>query len=267
VHPPTDPPAITAERPRQETLPDALPDAPPPSPVPAEPRQRWRIVFQRGPVPVELVGRAAIDAWQSALIDSGLELAQLDAGGRPRVAFGAPLSASAEGEAELAEIFLAERVPAWRVREALAERMPGAHTFVSAEDVWLGAPPLPGRVTHADWRVEVQRAGVDPRQLAAAADQLLAARSLPRTRPKAGAEKAYDLRPLLENVCLDPRSEAGEGTLLVRIRTRFRPELGAGRPDEVIAALGEACGMALAVTRTVRERLVLAGEEPPDPRG
>jgi hypothetical protein len=259
VHPPTDPPANAPEATQQE--------ATPPARAPAEPRQRWRIVFRRGPVPVELVGRAAIEAWQSALIDSGLELAQLDAGGRPRVAFGAPLPAGAEGEAELAEIFLAERAPAWRIREALGERMPPAHAFVSVEDVWLGAPPLPGRVTHADWRIDVQQAGVDPRQVAAAADQLLAARSLPRTRSKAGVEKMYDLRPLLEDVCLGPRSEAGDGALLVRIRTRFRPELGSGRPDEVIAALGDACGAELAVTRTVRERLVLAGEEPPGPHG
>jgi hypothetical protein len=232
-----------------------------------EPRQRWRLVFRRGPVPVELVGRAAIEAWQSALIDSGLMLAQLDAGGRPRVAFGAPLPAGAEGEAELAEIFLAERVPAWRVREALAERMPLAHSFISAEDVWLGAPPLPGRVTAADWRVELDAAGVDSGLLAAAAEELVAARSLPRTRSKAGIDKAYDLRPLLEDVCLGPRAPAGGGPIVVRIRTRFRPELGSGRPDEVIAALGEACRTELAVRRTVRLRLVLAGDEAPAPRG
>jgi hypothetical protein len=259
VHPPTDPPSKASETPQPEGVPQ--------SPEPAETRQRWRIVFRRGPVPVDLVGRAAIEAWQIALIDSGLALAQLDAGGRPRVAFGAPLPAVAEGDAELAEIFLAERVPAWRVREALAERMPPAHTFVSAEDVWLGGPPLPGRVTAADWRVEVLAAGVDRGQLAAAASQLLAASSLPRTRSKAGTDKAYDLRPLLEDVGLGSPSAPGDGALVVRIRTRFRPELGSGRPDEVIAALGEACETELAVTRTVRERLVLAGEEPPDPRG
>ena len=83
-------------------------------------------------MPAELVGRAAIDAWQTALIDSGLAPAQLDATGRPRVAFGAPLPAPAEGEAELAEIFLAERVPAWRVREALVDRLPTGYELLSA---------------------------------------------------------------------------------------------------------------------------------------
>jgi radical SAM-linked protein len=215
-------------------------------------------VFRRGPVAAELIGRAAIEAWQSALIGSGLPLAQLDATGRPRVAFGAPLSAGAEGEAELAEIFLAERVPAWRVREALAERMPAAHALLAAEDVWLGAPPLPGRVVAADWRVELE-AGVDRAALGAAADRLLAAASLPRTRQKAGGDKAYDLRPLLDDVRVDPPAADG-GRLTVRIRTRFRPDLGSGRPEEVVAALAEGGGAELVICRTVRERLVL-GED------
>jgi hypothetical protein len=216
---------------------------------------------------VELVGRAAIEAWQSALIDTGLMLAQLDAGGRPRVAFGAPLPAGAEGEAELAEIFLAERVPAWRVREALAERMPLAHSFISAEDVWLGAPPLPGRVSAADWRVELDAAAVDTGRLAEAAEELVAARSLPRTRSKAGIDKSYDLRPLLGDVCLGSPAPGRDGPIVVLIRTRFRPELGSGRPDEVIAALGEACGTELVARRTVRERLILAGDDVPPRRG
>ena len=216
-------------------------------------------MFRRGPVEAELVGRAAIEAWQSALIDSGLPLAQLDATGRPRVAFGAPLSAAAEGEAELAEIFLAERVPAWRVRQGLAERMPPAHTLLSAEDVWLGAPPLPGRVVAADWRVELEAEGADRVALAAAAARLLATASLPRTRQKAGGDKAYDLRLLLDDVRVDPSPAAGE-RLIVRIRTRYRPDLGSGRPEEVVAALGEAGRAKLVIGRMVRERLVL-GED------
>jgi hypothetical protein len=168
VHPPTDPPAAAVASPSPE--------------APAEARQRWRLTFRRGPLPAELVGRVAIEAWQTALLESGLALAQRDAAGRPRVAFGAPLSAAAEGEAELAEIFLAERVPAWRVREALEDRLPAGHVLLSAEDVWLGAPPLAGRVVAADWRVELAPVGIARDALAAAADGLVAATSLPRTR-------------------------------------------------------------------------------------
>jgi Uncharacterized protein conserved in bacteria (DUF2344) len=176
------------------------------------------------------------------------------------VAFGAPLPATAEGEAELAEVFLAERVPAWRVREALSGCLPSGHELVAAEDVWLGAPPLPGRVVAAEWRVELQPAGADPgpdpEGLMAAAERILAAPSLPRTRSKGGVDKVYDLRPLLDGIRLAEATDARPIALL--IRTRFRPELGSGRPEEVVAALGEECGTALVVARTVRERLILA---------
>lgn len=248
MHPATDPPAgLPGDSPAAAERPAA-----------AEPRQRWRLTFRREAVPAEFVGRAAIEAWQTALIESGLALAQLDAADRPRVAFGAPLSAAAEGEAELAEIFLAERIPAWRLREALADRLPDAYTLIGAEDVWLGAPPLPGRIVAADWRVELVPADVDPEALRAAADRLLAATSLPRTRSKAGSDKAYDLRPLLEDVqVVGPI--AGE-PLVVRIRTRFRPELGSGRPEEVVAALADASGTDLVAQRTVRERLILVDD-------
>jgi hypothetical protein len=225
-----------------------------------EPRQRWRLVFRRAPVPAELIGRAAIEAWQEALVASGLALAQLDATGRPRVAFGAPLPAAAEGEAELAEIYLADRVPAWRLREALADRLPPGHALLSAEDVWLGAPPLQGRVVAADWRVQIDLAGAstDPAALDVAAAGLLAARALLRTRSKGGVDRPYDLRPLLDDVRV---LLAGEGGVVVWMRTRFLPELGSGRPDEVIAALADAARLEISVRRIVRERLILAGDE------
>ncbi|HEX5825437.1 MAG TPA: TIGR03936 family radical SAM-associated protein [Candidatus Limnocylindrales bacterium] len=244
------------------TDPTAAAEAPAPEPdPPAEVRQRWRLTFRRGAVPAELVGRAAIEAWQAALGESGLALAQLDAAGRPRIAFAAPLPAASEGEAELAEIFLAERIPAWRLREAIADRLPAGHELLSAEDVWLGAPALPGRVVAADWRVELEPAGIDRDTLEAAAERLLAAASLPRTRSKGGADKLYDLRPLLDDIRVT-KAVAGEPVtgerVAVGIRTRFRPELGSGRPEEVVAALGESAGTELLITRIVREGLVLA---------
>ena len=42
--------------------------------------------------------------------------------------------------------------------------------------------------------------------------------------------------------------------------TRFDPELGSGRPEEVVAALGEVAGVELAVESMVRVRLILADE-------
>jgi hypothetical protein len=46
----------------------------------------------------------------------------------------------------------------------------------------------------------------------------------------------------------------------VRVRTRFHPELGTGRPDEVLAALSEAAGVAVEPVSIVRERLIVSDD-------
>ena len=235
-------------------------DRPPevPAPPPAEARQRWRITFAREPVPVEQVGRAGVVAWQAALQSSGLSVAGLEPGGtgRARISIAAPLPAPFAGEAELADLFLLERRLAWQVREALETRLPPGHHWVAAEDVWIGAPPLPGRVVAADWRAELagaEPAGAPPdgTRLADGVRSLLAARELPRVRAKGGGEKRYDLRPLLIDLSV-------AGPAVIRFRTRIHPELGSGRPEEVVAALVDASGLELEAAAMTRTGLVLA---------
>ncbi len=236
------------------------PVAPPTGAPQAESRQRWRITFARDRVSSELVGRVLLDAWHEALRSSGLPVAGLDPGssGRARLAFGAPLPAAASGEAELADLWLLERLPLWTLREALADRLPVAHRWVAAEDVWLGAPALAGQIAAADWRVEVEMDPDTIGRLREAALVLLHASELPRTRRKGETEKRYDLRPLLVDLAVD--GPVGPGPATIRTRTRFDPELGTGRPEEVVAALGEAAGLEVAIGAIVRERLVLADD-------
>jgi hypothetical protein len=66
----------------------------------------------------------------------------------------------------------------------------------------------------------------------------------------------YDLRPLLVDVGV---AAAGPPVVL-RARTRFRPELGSGRPEEVVAALATSVGVALEIASIERERLVVADD-------
>lgn len=223
----------------------------------------------------EAVGRLAIEAWQAALVASGLPVAGLEPGGpgRARVAFAAPLPAAASGEAELVDLWLLDRRAAWEVRAGLEERLPHGHHWISAENVWLGAPALAGRVVAADWRVALTGvAAKDRAALAQAASALLAAVSLPRIRTKGAVERRYDLRLLLVDVAL--LDEGGPGLPALRIRTRFDPELGSGRPEEVVAALVETANMPIGVGSIARERLILADDLPraddqprPDGRG
>lgn len=253
-------------------------EAPKPAPTPIEPRQRWRVAFRRRPDAPPLPQREQVDAWHASLLVSGLPFAGLDADPpRPRVVFAAPLAIGVAAERDLVDLFLTRLLPISEVRARLAGSLPAGHELVDLHDVWLGEPALSGRVAAAVYRVEVaeveaaevEAAGgaLDAGALGAAARRLLAAASLPRTREKGGRTVSYDLRPLLDDVeVLGPPRPAGAAAVL-RVRTRFDPERGVGRPEEVIGALGEAAGVVLAMASVVRERLVLGGESGEDGDG
>jgi hypothetical protein len=178
--------------------------------------------------------------------------------GRLRFAIGAPLPARTTGRAELADLWLTDRIAAWRVRETLQRVLPSGHELVALDDVWLGAPALAGRVAAADYLVTL-RCSAAKDAIAAAAERLLAAEHLPRERAKGGGVKTYDLRPLLiaVGVVTEPAPAAVSESVVVRVRTRIHPELGSGRPEEVVAALADEIATPLEVTETIRERVVL----------
>jgi hypothetical protein len=222
--------------------------------VPAPPRQRWRLVLARAPGATVSAGRELADAWEIALEASGLPLFRPVGRARPRLAFGAPLPASLPAERELADIVLTDHLAIWQVRDAVTAHLPAGWRLLDLHDVWLGAPALAGQVAAAEYRIDVGVA--DEQTLAAAAETLMRAPALSRERPKGGSFVRYDLRPLLIDVCV---ADPGPPVLL-RTRTRFDPVLGTGRPEEVVAALGEATGTPLVIGSMVRERLILADE-------
>lgn len=218
------------------------------------PRQRWRLVLARSPDAPDLVGRELADAWDQALVASGLPLLR-PPGGRARVAWAAPLPSRMAAEGELAEFVLSETLPVWRVRDEMTRCLPAGWRLVDLHDVWLGAPALAGRVTGAVYRVTLEDAA-DAATVEDAASELIRATNLSRMRLKRGAPVAYDLRPLLGGISV---AEPGPPVVL-RIQTRIHPERGSGRPEEVVAALGERLARPLAARAIVRERLILADE-------
>ncbi len=236
-----------------------LPEVPPPAP--REPVQRWRLVLARDAGSSDAAQRDQLSTWEAAFAGSGLPHAGLDAPRpRPRFAFAAPLAATIPGEAELLDIWLVERLPAWRVREALRACLPVGWRLVDAHDVWLGEAALPGRVVASVYRAVLESGSMDTPRLADAASLLLAAGSLPRERRKGDNVIAYDLRQFIEDV----QVVEANGVTVVRMTLRHDPERGVGRPEELLAALGEAVGASLRPVSLVRERLVL-GEPPPPP--
>ena len=262
--------------PRQtSTVPEPTESPERPAPIPPrEAVQRWRLVIARGPLDPDAGQREQLAAWEHALARSGLPVAGLDAAPpRPRFAVAAPLSATIPGEAELVDVWLLERVPAWLVREALGPSLPPAHRLVEAYDVWPGAPALPGQVTASVYRAHARREDVEPAALAAACDALLGSAAIERERAKGGAMVRYDLRPFIEALGVDDGGSAAAAadgataadTVTLHMTLRHDPERGIGRPDEVLAAIADRMGAAPKVTALVRERLILAPPPVPAP--
>ncbi len=217
-----------------------------------EPRQRWRLVVARSAAAPEQPQREVTDGWVAALADAGLPVAWTEsARSRPRIAFGAPLPIGMAADAELIDVVLTERWPAWRLREALTEHVPAGWRLVDVQDVWLAGPPLAGRVAAADYRV-VLAGSVPVERLRSAAAELLAAPNLPRSRARGDESVEYDLRPLLIDVTIEDGPP-----ITVVTRTQFHPELGTGRPEEVVAALSDLIGQSLEASSIVRDRQVL----------
>ncbi|MFL5770919.1 MAG: DUF2344 domain-containing protein [Chloroflexota bacterium] len=240
--------ATDIARPAADGALEPTPPAPPP-----EARQRWRVTFARElPADDEVpTGRDYIGRWEDTLVTSGLPTLPA-ASGRPRIALGAPLPQGCSADAELLEFWLTELRPLWAVREGVEAQLPSRHRLAALENVWLGAPPLSGQVAAAEYVVTLGGDATNDATLRAAAANLLEARRLPRERVKSGGTKTYDLRPLL--LALDMSGRA------IRMRTRIHPELGTGRPEEVVAALSDAAARPIEVESTVRVRLMLVEE-------
>ena len=223
--------------------------------TPSVARQRWRLVLARDAGPEAVTGRELAETWDDAIEETGLPVHRPAGRSRARIAFGAPVPAAMALERELADLVLSEFVPRWRVREALERRLPAGWRLVDLYDVWPGAPALAGQVVAADYRFELEEQ--DPGAVASAAANLLASDHLPRQRRKGTDTVEYDLRPLLAEVAI---ASAGP-PVVVRARTRFDPVLGTGRPEEVVAALGDRLGVDLQPRWIVRERVLLADDD------
>jgi radical SAM-linked protein len=248
-----------------DQLPSTLSEPPA---APAEARQRWRLTYRRRPDAPALAQREQTAAWEAGMAGSGLPIAGMDLPTpRPRLVFGAPLGVGVPAEAELVDVFLIERRPVADVRSLTARSMPEGHELIDVYDVWLGEPSLSGQVEAADYRVEVGPGPTADGSVAAppgaaelerAGSALLRAAAIPRTRDKGGRPIPYDLRPLLATISVVvPGEPEPDAVITLRIRTRFDPERGVGRPEEVVGALAGALGRELEVRSIVREQVIL----------
>jgi radical SAM-linked protein len=149
----------------------------------------------------------------------------------PAIAFALPLAVGVVGEQELADLgFSRDLTP----HEFLAALRPQLPPGVEALDAWpASGPALTRTIVAADYlaRFETDRSRAE---LEAAIAALLARQSHEIVRRRGEKTRTFDLRPLILSLALTDWREGEAEVAMQLVATNDR----AGRPDDVLAALG-----------------------------
>ncbi len=195
--------------------------------------KRLRITFSKGEELKYISHLDLMRAWERLLRRAGVPLAYSKGfNPHPKVSVAAPLPIGVSGEAELMDVFVeGEETPA-RIREMMEPQLPRGLRVVDVREVSAEAPSLQSELRFADYEVDLatplSREAVESRVKA-----LLAASSIERERQRDREVRRYDLRPLIDDIWI---AEWNGGQ---KLAMRLRADVGgAGRPDEVLAALG-----------------------------
>jgi len=147
---------------------------------------------------------------------------------QPKIQLAAALPLGFSSRCELVDLWVEGEADLARLPDELQEAVPPGLKILNVAGVDEKDPPLQTQILAAEYGVilpkEADRAGLNRRL-----ESVLASNSLPRER----RGKAYDLRPLIAELRLEP--EALENTCLsMRLSAR---EGATGRPEEVLDAL------------------------------
>jgi radical SAM-linked protein len=215
--------------------------------------QRLRVTFGRGEELKYITHLDLMRFWERALRRAGLPVAYSE-GFSPhaQLALAAPLPVGTTSDAELMDVFLAERIAPKTFIEEASKQLPSALTISSVEETGLALPALQADVRFAEYEVDLAP-GASADDAREAVDQFLAAETFPWEHKRDEEVRSYDIRAQVEGIDVAPRAD-GPVRLLMRLKS---DNTGSGRPEQVVAALG--LGTPVRIHRT---KLVLAGTSP-----
>ncbi len=191
---------------------------------------RIRVKFAKSG-PLRFIGNLDLHAvWERAARRAGIPLAYSHGfHPQPKIQLASPLPLGYSSRCEVVDLMLTEDVDLSDLPIRLQAAMPQGIGVLSVETVDPHAPALPSQLRSAEYEITLD-AAYDPDSLAPRIVALLSQESILRER----RGKPYDLRPLVEDLHLQP---AGSGAPL-RLGMRLTAREGAtGRPDQVLEAL------------------------------
>ena len=209
---------------------------------------RLRVRFGRGP---ELRFISHLDLtrlWHRSLRRAGIALAYSEGfNPHPRLSLAAPLQLGATSEAELMDVYTVQPALAQAFAARLRPQLPQGLDIFQVVSVGLNLPALQAQVRFAEYTVKA--AAADESGLGQAILALMVRTSLPWQHQRDTGVKSYDLRPLIAGLKLTSFEE-GVATLDMRLRC---DAAGAGRPEQVVKALGLDSPIDIHRTRLVLE--------------
>jgi radical SAM-linked protein len=198
------------------------------------PRQRLRLTFGKGEAIKYISHLDLARTWERIFRRAGLPLAYSQGfNPRPRFQIAAALPVGVTGQSELLDIWLTECLAPDEALPRLRPVLPAGLDVSDIQEVELRAPSLQSQMRSAGYRVVVQtQEPVEAIRIRLQA--LLDAPALPRQRHHKGKLQTYDLRPFVQGLSVEPGKG---GVQVLTMRLQASPQ-GAGRPDQVLEALG-----------------------------
>lgn len=172
--------------------------------------------------------------WERTARRAGLDLLYSQGfNPQPKMQLAAALPLGFSSRCELLDMRVGGEADLATLPERLQQAVPPGIKILHVEEVDEKSPPLQTQVISAEYEVTLFEK-VEESELIRNLSAMLEAESLPREK----RGKAYDLRPLIEELSLTPSpSPAGRGELCLFMRLTARPG-ATGRPEEVLDALG-----------------------------
>jgi radical SAM-linked protein len=183
--------------------------------------------------------------WERVTRRAGLSLAYSQGfHPSPKIQLAAALPLGFSSRCELVDLWVEGETDLARLPNDLQEAVPPGLKILNVSEVDEKSPPLQTQILSAEFEA-VLSGDQNNSELDKKLSTVLQADSLPRER----RGKAYDLRPLIEELkLLDPAAD-GQPRLFMRLSAR---EGATGRPEEVLDSLG----LPLDGIHTERTRLI-----------
>ena len=144
---------------------------------------------------------------------------------QPKIQLAAALPLGFSSRCELVDMWVDGPVDLESLPNKLQESVPPGLTILAITSVEEKGPPLQTQILSSEYEIDLLQ-GFDSSELEPKISNTLSASTLPRER----RGKAYDLRPLIEQL-----EFAGPERLVMRLAAR---EGATGRPEEVLDVLG-----------------------------